>query len=695
MSTALVIALVVLAAVLLVAIATSLVRRRSGPASRGGGRSRRRRRGQFDDAMYERSERRQYPSSRGDAYGEAEAWSQAEPVYAEEAPSPPSDAQGEVSPEAEAERAYAEEAPSPPSDAQGEVSPEAEAEPVYAEEAPSPPSDAQGEVSPEAEAERAYAEEAPSPPSAGHAWSPAEPAYAREPPPPPSPPPSDPPRSAYARLEAPEVVPAGREFDLVVGLASAPEEDVAGEPLVRPASSVGDYDLVIQVVADGFTLRSDESWRNQVRVTVAEPYPALTVHLTASAQDAPVLSRAIKATYSTGGQTMGFAVRPIAIVRDPSLLHAAEPVAPEPAHDMAITTEIEAPDLTIQIHRGVRERAGRLLWTFQSPHPVTLPEGEPDCDIGDEPERYLKRILEGVAQRENEEDLYAYLKGRGREIGDKVPVEVWELLAGVAAHAAPRPPTVLLLSEEPYVPWELAVLEDPIDPLAPPFLAAQTVMGRWVLAPRMPPPNPPDLAEIERLAVVWGRYDSATWKRLEGAEREAATLTNTYEATPVDATKPPVMACLHGTPAAELLHFSMHGQWEQSGLQDGLILTDGKVIDPAVVKGIDLDLHPFVFLNACQVGAGQSLLGDYAGMAEAFLRSGACAVVAPLWAIDDEIARGVAVRFYEEVFAGRSPADVLRRERREFVESKEPMSSTSLAYQFFGHPTMRLRRRTT
>ena len=47
----------------------------------------------------------------------------------------------------------------------------------------------------------------------------------------------------------------------------------------------------------------------------------------------------------------------------------------------------------------------------------------------------------------------------------------------------------------------------------------------------------------------------------------------------------------------------------------------------------------FVFLNACQVGAGQRVLGDYAGLATAFLSAGAAGVVAALWNVHDLAAR--------------------------------------------------------
>ena len=106
---------------------------------------------------------------------------------------------------------------------------------------------------------------------------------------------------------------------------------------------------------------------------------------------------------------------------------------------------------------------------------------------------------------------------------------------------------------------------------------------------------------------------------------------------------------------------------------------------------------PFVFLNACQVGSGNQLLGDYAGVAQSFLYAGAAAVIAPLWSVSDRIAREMALAFYESAFdEGRSPAAVLRETRAKFDDDgTDSAAATFLAYQFFGHPGLRLARATS
>src|SRR5947209_5972900 len=109
----------------------------------------------------------------------------------------------------------------------------------------------------------------------------------------PAPPRMEPPRTAYARLDAPEVVAAGVEIEVVVGLAEQPSPGVAGGPMTRPASSVGDYTLGLQLVADGFRLREGETLRPTLPVTAAAPYPTASFHLTPEPQQEKIRARTL------------------------------------------------------------------------------------------------------------------------------------------------------------------------------------------------------------------------------------------------------------------------------------------------------------------------------------------------------------------------------------------------------------------
>jgi hypothetical protein len=123
------------------------------------------------------------------------------------------------------------------------------------------------------------------------------------------------------------------------------------------------------------------------------------------------------------------------------------------------------------------------------------------------------------------------------------------------------------------------------------------------------------------------------------------------------------------------------------------VLVDKEYLAPEQIRGKPLACGPFVFLNACQVGAGSEQLSHYAGIAEAFLYAGAAGVIAPLWSVKDTIAHEIVVRFYAAAWRGERLADLLHAERARFGPAS--VSATCLAYQFFGHPSLRLHRATT
>ncbi len=503
----------------------------------------------------------------------------------------------------------------------------------------------------------------------------------------------DPPRSSYARIDAPDAVVADDEFVLVVGLSAEPVAGVVGGPLVRPPTSIGPYTLVVQAVADGFALADGGSWRRELPVTVAEPYPTVTYRLRADRLAAEVWSRSIQALFSVDGQTMGMAVRSVAIVARRELLGVVPESGPdaERASVVGVAPQRDAADLTVRIVHGESTSGGRLLWTFESTVGVVVPDAPIASDIGSHPADFARQLIAGVAAHRGKVTLVPFLNGIGETVSEQMPAEFFTLLAAVATRVEGRSPRVLLLSEEPYVPWELAALDPLLDPSAPAFLSAQTDVGRWVLGQRRPALPPPRELDIGDVAVVSGEYPTASWRLVE-AEAEAAEITQRWSAWPVNAVATSVLDCLTGTPPADVIHFAVHGSYAPEGVLEGLILVDGDTLDPMAVKGCRFAHAPLVFLNACQVGSSNEVLGDYAGLAEAFLHAGAVAVIAPLWSIDDAAAKDLALRFYAGVFdEGRSPAAVLRDERCGYNRPGADVAATRLAYQYFGHPALQCR----
>ena len=90
--------------------------------------------------------------------------------------------------------------------------------------------------------------------------------------------------------------------------------------------------------------------------------------------------------------------------------------------------------------------------------------------------------------------------------------------------------------------------------------------------------------------------------------------------------------------------------------------------------------------------AGQ-LLGDYGGFPGNCLAGGFCGLVAPLWAVNDSVAKEIAIEFYRKALkadSGVSVAEIIRDIRSNY-NRKNPISSY-LAYVYYGNPSLRLNR---
>ncbi|GHH69791.1 hypothetical protein GCM10017673_20830 [Streptosporangium violaceochromogenes] len=418
----------------------------------------------------------------------------------------------------------------------------------------------------------------------------------------------------FPLIEAPGEVVAGWGAEVEVGLSPGEATGDAVPPLPWPV------DMEIQLVAEGF--EAPGGWRVRVRADAGAPYPSVRAGLIALAQDRPVTARQIQAIYAVHGEVTGFGVRALAVLDSPGLLgqeNAPHPVAGTPVRPVGSGL---APDVTAIVVHG--DRPGRLWWTHQSPHFITPDQAEV-CELGMRASE-LGRRLSGPSHS---------LEEVGRQVASRIPRGFWELLNAVAERVAPRRPSVLILSQEPHVPWELALLEHPFDRSVPGFLNCQTVTGRWPLGGRRPALPPPSRAGRDGMAVVYGGP-------------EAHPLVVAHGATQVSPLLGDVLALLGDPP--DMVHFATAGS-----AFEGL--------------GRGMGGASFVFL-------------DEPGDCQPFLLAGASGAVAPFRPVEG----GPVTEFYRRVLGGEPPAEVLRS-----LRCLAP--DTAPAYQFFGHPSLTLARR--
>jgi hypothetical protein len=506
------------------------------------------------------------------------------------------------------------------------------------------------------------------------------------------------PHRAYGRLDAPDSATVGKAFKLVIGLTRTPSARTAAGELALPPLADEPYTLEIQLVADTFDIGPGESFRIGLPVSRKKPYPTAVLHLIARPQLEPKTKRAIQATFGIDGETVGVAIRTIyvyatAVARPRSSrtsaitgISAAVPIGEKPA------------DVTLEIF--IANEAGQMRWSARSPHAGVASKRDSAIRqaIPGAPRdfaRDVKRSVEGS----DPDAIGQTLVGIGRNVGRAVPLGIWEVIARARKTVSDRPLDILILSEEPYVPWELAIRPTSVRGGGTDFLGAVANVGRWLLGhPPPPTPDPPRSVRAQSIGVIKGQYSGPTFQRLPGAAREVAALRLRYGAQPVKPAAGAMTDLLDGVPTFDVIHFAVHGRADDGTTDDGLVVAETEaartvVLGPNQVDGGSLTSgSPFVFLNACQVGAARVSLATYAGLAASFLRWGASAVVAPIWAIDDELSHEIALDLYARALVEPDPpavASILRETRAKFDRKTRP-SATYLAYQLYGHPTMRL-----
>lgn len=154
----------------------------------------------------------------------------------------------------------------------------------------------------------------------------------------------------------------------------------------------------------------------------------------------------------------------------------------------------------------------------------------------------------------------------------------------------------------------------------------------------------------------------------------------------------------------DVLHFAGHAQHlADAPAQSGWLLSDGLLSVSELRNTLEWTEQPpwLIFANACGAGmveAANHYQGEVYGMAEACIRAGVNAFVAPLWKVHDESARMLASEFYRRLLLEHASVGVALQQARIHVgkawaslRSDAGLADISWAGMvLFGNPTERL-----
>ena len=523
---------------------------------------------------------------------------------------------------------------------------------------------------------------------------------------------------AYPRLQSPDGVPVETTFELTVGLSI--EKLAANSAAIIVANAPAkNFDLLVQVIAPGFRTPAGTQRLLHVNRDDLEGNEVSFALIADDDRSGSSNQLTLEVQFSYEGEACGRAWRDITVVPTGLSSHNV-PVASAGSSPISTPGANHAPDLTVSITEA--DENGHFIWLFTSPHPVNLfKDKQIETQLKDDNARsFAVKILKGIPMKDGTDMVGLHMRGTSREIAQAMPTQFWLVLGEVwsLVHANGSIPRLLFLSAEPYVPWELASVEDEyIDPALldsnhAAILNTQARVGRWLPPrPRTPrggdrPSQPPAVkVGVKQIAVVTGDYLALNGIRpLPEAEAEGDQLTNQYQAVRLTATWEDVKSLLENRVeknglrlSVDLMHFACHGQVDTTNpTHNGIVLNGRNMrLDPTTARGnaIGAATQPFAFMNACEVGMAGETLGSYGGLAAAFLNEGFRGFVAPLWAVNDKIAHAIALKFYQKTLVDQEPvSEALRQVRLDYDPNAPMPSSTHLAYIFYGHPDLTLER---
>jgi hypothetical protein len=251
--------------------------------------------------------------------------------------------------------------------------------------------------------------------------------------------------------------------------------------------------------------------------------------------------------------------------------------------------------------------------------------------------------------------------------------------------------TLLITSDEPWIPWEL------VKPFAydqrtdqkqeDEFLALAFDLARWLpergLAPAV------DVKEARLVAPALN---------LAYTERERAFFASLHGrglvvGAPLGKRKEVLDVMRDGK--IKLLHMAAHGNFQPNNADESLLeLENNERLRPSDLVGqrvIGLRRErPLVFLNACHSAQLDFALTGLGGWARTLVKDiGVSAFVGTLWEVNDLLAAEFAIQFYTKLIEGMPLAQAFRA-ARQHIHDQQPANPTWLAYTLYADPNARV-----
>lgn len=364
--------------------------------------------------------------------------------------------------------------------------------------------------------------------------------------------------------------------------------------------------------------------------------------------------------------------------------------------------EATAPDLEMRVRTLYENGKTRLHYTLHSPSgkaPFFQREIAGPLIQGS-PEEYHAQLLKKFGNLSERLDvdgselfrteIERKLAALGRELWDDLFVPE---LRQAYREIPPSVSTMLLVSDEPWIPWELikpfdasrreAVLDDD-------FISLRFQLTRWLAGDKVPAAT----IGVRRFATI------RTTEDLSQSGEELSFLNDLasqsgIEPIPEDPVSVDNLLEFLEKEDAEALHFLGHGEFSAERPDDsGVPLLDGSFFRPGDLQGPLVakigGTQPLVVLNSCWGAQQRWSLTRIGGWAARWVGLAGCgAFIAPLWPVRDKVALAFTQSFYGALARGATLGQA-GLEARRHLRKVRPGDPSALAYVIYGHPNARV-----
>ena len=491
--------------------------------------------------------------------------------------------------------------------------------------------------------------------------------------------PREPSSSGDARsLEAefPDRVQLGSVATLSVYIANQAPTEHGLALAVRPAERI---DIVVQP-RSGFVL--DES---DDRATLTVPESGESTHIQFNLKAVEEGPASIRVRAFRGGEPLGLITLAPMVV--PEAGRAASDPRPKRSRSRPLATPSpQLPDLTLFVEewQSDDDTQYRILLTANDPALELNLHTYGPFKLELDPAKFFEEFFTEIEQlplgTRAERDLAdRRLSAKGAYLSQTLlPDDLREKLWTVRD----RITSIIVQSEEPWIPWELCKLtgRDGARIVEGPFLCEAYTITRWLPGVGFKRP-----LSLRNLALV---VPEDSGLPLSGAEKAyvRSLAKGRRKVTEVPATFAKLQDAF-AKGVYDAWHFTGHGAArDENPDRSPILLAEGESFTPESLSGAAANVgipHPLVFINACQVGRAGMALTGIGGWANRFVEAGAGAFIGAYWSVYDEAAYAFAKEVYTRLLKGVPVGQAVREARLAIRRAGDP---TWLAYTVFADP---------